>query len=291
MTHNYEIDVLVRGKPVQKYYKNEQTFIEGRKNSSFELRIRNNTWTDAEIVVTVDGLSVINGKPGGPGSDGYLVRARNEIIIPGWRLNNDSVAEFVFCDKSRSYVSQMGKDTANAGVIGFMIFEEESKKAVATPYTPQPWPTWPPRPTWPDPREPWISHGVGSRGIDGTRRVQADKSFGGVYYTNSSFDAVPQNVAVSASVADTSAESFGMGTGWGDEQSHSVQQVEFKRKNPNQPTEILSIYYDSRKGLESRGIQVSRPYKKETKQLPNPFPEYVTGAKPPLGWKGRKKQS
>jgi 3-phenylpropionate/cinnamic acid dioxygenase small subunit len=82
-----------------------------------------------------------------------------------------------------------------------------------------------------------------------------------------------------------------MGTGWGDEMDHSVSQVEFQRKTPETPTEIISIYYDSRKGLENRGIQVVLPYKKETSQLPNPFPEYVSGMKTPPGWNGAKKRS
>jgi len=50
------------------------------------------------------------------------------------------------------------------------------------------------------------------------------------------------------------------------------------------------IYYDSRKGLENRGIKVVKTKKKKTRRLPDAFPTYSSGSgcKPPSGWKSRK---
>ena len=42
------------------------------------------------------------------------------------------------------------------------------------------------------------------------------------------------------------------------------------------------VYYDSKKGLEKRGIVFAKPIVE--KQEPNPFPASV-GCKPPLGYK------
>ena len=122
---NYEVEILVRGNPVKMFRHKGEFFVEGRKGSSFELKFKNNTWKNIEVVPSVDGLSVLDGEACGEESEGYLVPARDSVTIPGWRLNNQAVAEFVFKDKDRSYSNQTGEGTTNVGVIGFMVFKEK----------------------------------------------------------------------------------------------------------------------------------------------------------------------
>lgn len=324
---NYEVDVLVNGKPIKQFRHKGTRFIEGRKGSDFEIRFKNNTWRRIEVVASVDGLSVINGKPCGTESEGYLVPARQSITIPGWRLNNDAVAKFVFNDKSRSYTAQMGHGKQNAGVIGFMVFEEEHTTYTITTPTPNPYPVpWPtPTPPW-QPYQPFWTVNVRTGGIV-TGSLTTDTTDDNILYNSSNMlsnaDDSDINIdisskgsgsvnmtsaaAVGASLTSSTVRTFGaiagksdtiqqqgeeifaLGTGWGSEQEHHVDIVDFTRSDPVNPTELLSIYYDTRIGLENRGIKVVQTKKKRVKELPNAFPTYSeTGATPPPGWKGKK---
>ncbi len=330
---DYEVDVLVNGKPIKQFRHKGTRFIEGRKGSDFEIRFKNNTWRRVEVVASVDGLSVISGKPCGTESEGYLVPARESVTIPGWRLNNDAVAKFVFNDKSRSYTAQMGHGKQNAGVIGFMVFEEEYATINIPMPTPHPWPApnpipwpapnripWPPYP-WPPNQPYWTSTRIGGVATGTTSAgdpkegmfetesnadddVDIDISQKGIGSVNMTCDSLSGNAITGSSVRTFGAvagesntiqkqgeEIFALGTGWGSEQAHHVDMVDFTRNDPVNPTKLLSIYYDTRKGLENRGVKVVQTKKKKVKDLPNAFPTYSeTGAKPPPGWKGKKRR-
>lgn len=129
MYDNFRMHVLVHGREIREYPHQGETYIEGRKGSEFKLRIINDSHERVEAVVTVDGLSVMNGKAGGFNVRGYLVPAFSHIDIPGWRLNMESVAQFFFSALGESYAHQMSKPT-NVGVIGCAIFKEKTFKPV-----------------------------------------------------------------------------------------------------------------------------------------------------------------
>ncbi len=321
---DYEVDILVNGKPIRQFRYKGDHFVEGRKGSNFELKFTNNTWKRVEVVPSVDGLDVIDGEECGTESSGYVVNARDSVTIPGWRLDNDTVAEFIFKDKKKSYASRSGKGTANVGAIGFMVFEE--KQYVYIPPI-NPSPPWTPYPhPWDN---PWIGRpygiwtgtsSVGSisnttsdtnvpinhnqKGIDKVDlfendlteedfldpeesiKTVSDSDSLSVQRMGASLDSLGSN----AITASADAEVFNIGVGFGDEQDHSVHEVSFQRDNVDYPTETLVIYYDSRKGLENRGIRVVKTKKRKLRTLPNPFPTYSSGSgcRPPPGWKSRK---
>lgn len=318
---NYEVEVLVNGKPVKQFRHKGDKFVEGRKGSRFEIRFTNNTWRRVEVVPSVDGLSVIDGKPSGTSSEGYIVSGRDSIIIPGWRLNDDAVAEFVFNDKERSYTNQTGHGKTNAGVLGFMVFEEEVTLNYPIPINPLPLP-WPkPQPPihpWPvHPIHPWPVHpydpyqphhwrygnnsddivigsttaGNPKEGLSETMSGDSIDTFGmssNSISATGSLSSSTRKVKKSA-IAESEAV-FELGTGWGDELEHKVVLVEFTRHDAYNPNELLVIYYDTRKGLENRGIRVVQTKKKRVKKLPDAFPTYSSsGATPPPGWKGRRR--
>ena len=66
--------------------------------------------------------------------------------------------------------------------------------------------------------------------------------------------------------------------GFGEEAEHSVKEVSFQRGSH---LDTFAIYYDTRKGLEQRGIEVVSP---TTKPKPSPFPG-DKGCTPPPNWK------
>ena len=320
---NYEVEVLVRGRPVKVFNHKGDYFIEGRKGSTFELKITNNTWNRIEVVTSVDGLSVINGEECGPDAEGYLVPARESIVIPGWKLPDNKAAQFVFEDKRDGYSNQVGKGTRNVGAIGFMVFEEkEEVKPLAVPNNPYPVPYPQPYPQpypvpYPVPR-PWYTGGywttdgtwisntsaspvrgfgtlTGSGSVSNmvsgstlhTTAQNACSTRNETFSMGSEDDSIALMAVAADEVANMVPDSFELGTGWGDEINHNVTTVEFNRKDKFNPTKILTLFYDSKKGLEARGIQVVKTKKKTVKQLPNAFPTYNnTGCKPPKNWRG-----
>lgn len=121
---NYVLEILVNGKPIKEYPHKGSTYVEGRKSSEYTLRVKNNSSERVAAIITVDGLSVMDGKVGDYNSGGYIVPAFSHIDIPGWRLDNSKVAKFLFAAIDKAYAAQMGKPT-NIGVIGCAIFKEK----------------------------------------------------------------------------------------------------------------------------------------------------------------------
>ena len=262
---NYEVDVLVNGRPIRQFNHKGDVFVEGRKGSEFELKFTNNTWGRVEIVASVDGLSVMDGEECGTNSSGYLVPARQSIVIPGWRLDNSNVAKFVFKGKNKSYSAKSGHGTSNVGAVGFMVFEEKVSYFYPQPFQPY--------------------------GICSTNDVHFG-SLGQNVIRGATSSNVANNISPKASNSveiEKNSDAWELGVGFGDEDSHYVQEVEFTRLNQHNPESIITVYYDSRKGLENRGIQVVKSRKKKVSELPNPFPTYSgTGCTPPPGWKRKK---
>jgi hypothetical protein len=94
-----------------------------RMGAEYEVRVWNHGPRRITAIVSVDGLSVINGKPAAESQPGYLVDPGASIRIKGWRRNLDTVAAFSFEERERSYAARMGRPE-NIGVIGLIAVEE-----------------------------------------------------------------------------------------------------------------------------------------------------------------------
>lgn len=129
---SFDLEVLVHGKSITEYTRRFETFVEGRIGSEYTLRVRNNTNEKALAVVSVDGLSVMNGQTASHDSGGYVIHPFSHVDIPGWRLNNNEAAHFYFGTLPEAYASQMGKPQ-NIGVIGAAFFFERKQEPV--PYS------------------------------------------------------------------------------------------------------------------------------------------------------------
>lgn len=122
---NVDVDILsTSSKPVRKYSHRGKTFIEGKKGSEFSIRIKNPNTCRVEVVISVDGLSVINGKKASTGSTGYVLDGYNSIVIDGWRISDDFVRKFFFTEKENSYSSRKDGDSDNCGVISILAYAE-----------------------------------------------------------------------------------------------------------------------------------------------------------------------
>ena len=126
----FRLEVIVDGRALREYpYAGEQ-FVEGSRGSEFTLRVTNTGSRRALAVVSVDGLSVMDGKRASRVSNGYIVNARGSLEIPGWRLTNNDVAHFAFATRPEAYATQMDQPE-NVGVIGVAFVLERVPVALA----------------------------------------------------------------------------------------------------------------------------------------------------------------
>ncbi len=101
-----------------------RNLVVGEDGERYRIVIRNATSARFEVVTSVDGLDVIDGKPASFARRGYLVDPGGVLVIDGFRQTESEVAAFRFGRVSSSYAARTSGD-ANVGVIGFAIFAEK----------------------------------------------------------------------------------------------------------------------------------------------------------------------
>lgn len=112
-----------------------QYTIPARVGTEYQLYIRNHSRNvNYEIVATVDGLDVLNGKPGSLSNSGYIVNAGDSLAIKGFRKDKHTEAAFQFADIDDSYAANSAQgNVRNVGVIGFAAFELQGTATKALP--------------------------------------------------------------------------------------------------------------------------------------------------------------
>ena len=293
------LNILVKSNKIDKYFHNDKYYIEGRKNSTYEIEYTNNTYKRQKVVFSVDGLNVISGN--NDWSKGYVVNAGETIIIPGWRKDENNVAKFQFSSVKGSYNQHNDSgDEMNVGVIGALVYDEKyvtsEVKVIHHNHYHNNWPQYQ--------YYPWyntdvtfrdcttILNSAGGYGVDGVYGAAGDISMNNVNVNNvggSGGDLIGVlSNATKASFSndtanktrDVTRKSFGstplsapdtvvnqeVGTSWGGNQYFKTSTVIFNAED--KPSNTLTIYYDSRKNLERMGV-VFKPIKERE---PNAFP-------------------
>lgn len=263
MTSKYKMEIVVGNKKIPEYKLNDSTYIEGRAGSEFTIKLFNLSNKRSLFVVSVDGLSVTDGKPAGPDSIGFVVEPHSSYLVPGWVVSNSESARFKFDSIDKAYA---GSESRNIGVIGAMVFEELVKEEkvkyvdryiyINTPTIPDPAP-W--KRTYPE--QPWSSP---------------------IWYSTCNSDILVGNASASVSSnTDTSYNTHpnDIGVTWGESVQSDFVTKTFDKGDKK---DTLVLFYDTRKNLEKLGIVFD---KKPTiaRNLPNPFP--LTGCTPPPNWK------
>jgi hypothetical protein len=298
---SYELKVLVRGKPIAEYAHAGRVFLEGRKGTEFEVEFKNNSSGRVLVIPSVDGLSTLEGTTATPDSKGYVVGPRATLVIPGWTVNDSAVAKFVFADKEKSYATHGESGTTNAGVIGVLVFAEKAKE-VKTVYRDRiiPVPVQVPTPNY-DPLDPWKHRPRGpwlgvepwnstTYGAAGTNTGEAGMNS---TISSSVVRGIPRGVTVNdTGMSDTMhhgtetgapAEESpnGLGTAWGEKLDFQVNQVSFDKGDLQGQ---MVLFYDTRRNLEKRGIEVVKRERTYLEDVPQAFAG--VGCKPPPDWKG-----
>lgn len=248
----FKVNIKINGKNVPSYFHEGDNYIEGRKGSEYTIEFVNNSNNRILIIPSVDGLSVFDGKPATENSRGYIINANSSINIPGWTLDSEKVAKFIFGNVDNSYSTYQTGNTDNNGVIGFKVFSEARKI-----YT-----------------------------MDLTNEIGSSKIYGDYfknippndYWLNTS-DISNQLYGNAFSTMNASVQNMTqeIGTGFGKETDFKTHTEEFSKGNL---LDTILIYYDSLKGLKDRGVKIE-----PIKHKPKAFVEY--GCVPPKNWNNR----
>lgn len=116
-----------QGQPLPGYAAGGRTLVLGEDGARYRIVVRNATSARFEVVASVDGLDVIDGRPADPARRGYLVGPYDQLVIEGFRTSDDAVAAFRFGKVAESYAAQTSGDR-NVGVIGLAMFAERGAR-------------------------------------------------------------------------------------------------------------------------------------------------------------------
>jgi hypothetical protein len=251
----YSMEVVdEHGRGLAAFEHRGRTWVLGRLGERYLLRVRNGSGRRVEVVASVDGRDVVDGRPASFEKRGYLVEPWGELTIDGFRLSRDAVAAFRFSSVPDSYAARMG-DARDVGVVGVAIFPERERRVVRPPRL-----------------------GLG-RGEPGGRSADARDG------------AAPapaeEEAPASASPKARAEERPGLGTAFGEEHGSHVEYVAFQRES-QRPATTLTVRYDDERGLAAQGIDVSGGgwvWRDDARrrQTARPFPGAF--AEPPPGWR------
>ncbi len=242
------------GRQLPTFHHRGRTYVLGARGGRYLLRIHNRSGARIEVVASVDGRDVVDGKPASTSKPGDLVQPWGELVIDGFRLSHEAVAAFRFSTVDASYAARMG-NARDVGVIGVAVYPEA--------------PT-PPVPSWSD-QAPMRDQGPeqGAAQPPAARSAPAD--------------------GLAEGRAGEKRERPGLGTGVGERHDSPVVEVAFERAGPT-PAAVLSVRYDDRPGLLALGIDVDgrsvAGRERWTRETAEPF-RADRFAEPPPGWTER----
>ena len=104
----------------------DRVWLNGVDGEHYSLKLVNESPRSYEAVISIDGLSVINGKAASYESEGYILKPNTTTVIAGFRTSQTSIATFKFGNATISYAANQGSEAArNIGIIGVALFSEK----------------------------------------------------------------------------------------------------------------------------------------------------------------------
>jgi hypothetical protein len=249
----------------------------GALGERYLLRFRNGTGRRVEVVASVDGRDVVDGRPASFDKRGYVVAPYGELTIDGYRLSEAAVAAFRFSTVPRSYAARRG-DARDVGAVGVAVFPER-------------WPAYVPPPPYPYPG-PYPSDAVPPPGARSGEEAAPEGR------AEAQREPAPPRAGGESPLADGSPQAKsgvaprphrpGLGTEFGEEHASPVEQVSFVRA-AGRPEAVLTLRYDDRAGLAALGIDVdggwARRDERWLRETATPFRAEAGYCEPPSGWR------
>ncbi len=120
------------GNTLPGFFAGGKQYVVGDVGSRYVINVQNHSSYRFEVVTSVDGLDVIDGRQASFTKRGYLIQPYGSIDIDGFRQSSDAVAAFRFSSVRGSYSSRSGQGDRNVGVIGVAVFNERGIAPVWT---------------------------------------------------------------------------------------------------------------------------------------------------------------
>lgn len=117
------------GRSLPAYHLGERTLVVGSAGQRYALKVENHTGQRFELVASIDGLDVVDGRSADLEKRGYVVSPHSTLHIDGFRRSMSEVAAFRFGAVKDSYAAQTSEYGAkNVGVIGVALFAERGAR-------------------------------------------------------------------------------------------------------------------------------------------------------------------
>lgn len=239
----YRVEMIVDGKSVKKIKYSGKTFLPVKDGMKFDINVYNDSNRKVTAVVSVDGLSVLDGKPADHEGKGYVIEPYSYVNIDGWRSGQNETNAFRVGGSGESYTEKMGHGKQNRGVIGVVVIPEK-KCEIYRPKIKSP----------PPPFE-WLN--------SDTEEVLTSSGIELSVQTNCCSFGTPAQSKQHTNTSRILAQS--VGTAFGETQHSPSVQVYFERDYNKK--EVIVLYYDTVESLRQKGVPV------DCHINPNPFPK------------------
>lgn len=268
-----------------------RTYALGTLGQRYLLRVRNGSGRRVEVVASVDGRDVVDGRPASLEKRGYVIAPYGELTIDGYRVSQAAVAAFRFSSVPRSYAARKG-DARDVGVVGVAVFPERLPRHAQGPYQP-PYPYPYPYPA-PDGSRTTAPQGPEAQRSDrDAAPPPAVEPHAGKGAPSDAEESPSSRALGDTGVADGRAPAPhrpGLGTEFGEEHVSHVGRVSFERASAR-PEAVLTLRYDDRAGLLALGIDLDgdRWARRDDRRLRESATPFRSDGycEPPAGWPGR----
>ncbi len=309
-TNNVELQIVVNDKVIAEYSKDSAIYVEAKNGYEYGIRLKNHNSFKVKVVLGADGINVIDSKPIGdnPNEMGYVLDAGVDTIIKGYRVDNQNVASFKFVEGEKAYANKSkGMNGKTQGVISAKVYAEKIKSPdwkdeiaklkeeigrkknksdidfIPVPY----YPSWP-RP-WYEPYDtrPWITWCGSTTTANASNVTLYNTNLGDNSCIQSNVlndchvDAINPNIRC-VNFQQKEENPFSLGSTFGKKVEQAVTEVAFEVGNL---IAELAIYYTTKKGLESLGVEMKKLPK--ISKMPEAFPAAKNRyCEVPSGWEG-----
>lgn len=134
-----DIRILEEDRPARLYSRGwnwnpDRRYFQAFEGGHYAVELRNLTPRRVAIVMSVDGINVLNGERSSLGNREpmYVLDPYESAVIRGWRTSLDEVRQFIFVDEKVSYASRTGQANGDMGWVRIATFEEQRPVAFNT---------------------------------------------------------------------------------------------------------------------------------------------------------------
>jgi len=215
-----DVQVEVSGRSALLYpsSRDSRIYFEASQGRNYGIRLTNQTGQRVGVLLTVDGLNVIDGNRSNQSRHEpmYVLDPWESTVIRGWRTSLSEIRRFVFVDEDRSYAERTGQGNGDLGWIRVTTFREAGAPLA---YKPQ------------------------------TRRDQDEFNQREESKAPQSAPAPPQEGLQSGPMSNNDAAP---GTGWGERRVDTVSETDFRPVS--QASDRFVLRYEYASGLKALGI-------------------------------------